>query len=307
MDLSTKDSTVFITWMLMGMVLVTLPINKSHVHNLRAMSQMVTIATIVKSQPIRLPVKSATPLTTTAMDRSMKGFNADYYLDADGDGFGDPTTLQVSCAPIASHVTNGDDCNDAEATANPVATEICDTIDNNCDGLVNEGLDATYYIDTDADGYGNASVSQIACTQPQGYVSNPDDCNDSSAAASPVATEICDGIDNDCNGATDEAVELTFYLDYDQDGFGDPNQPYNGCSQPQFYTTNDLDCDDTSVFSFPNASEICDTLDNICDGTVDESFTTNGLYIDIDNCGTCGNDCSGLTFDNANPICDAYY
>ena len=139
-------------------------------------------------------------------------------------------------------------------------------IDNNCDGQINEGLDATYYIDADADGYGSASISQVACSQPAGYVLNPDDCNDTSAAASPVGTEVCDGIDNDCNGQSDEGVELTFYLDYDQDGFGDPNQPYFGCAQPQFYTTNDLDCDDGSVLSFPNASEICDTLDNNCDG-----------------------------------------
>ena len=234
-----------------------------------------------------------------------EGLNADYYLDADGDGFGDINTLQVSCAPVANHVLNGDDCDDSEATANPVAAEVCDLIDNNCDGQINEGLDATYYIDTDGDGYGNATISQVACSQPQGYVLNPDDCNDTSASASPIATEVCDGIDNDCNGSTDEGVELTFYLDYDQDGFGDPNQVYNGCSQPQFYTSNDLDCDDGSVLSFPNASEICDTLDNNCDGSVDETFMTNGLYIDIDNCGTCGNDCSGLTFDNATPVCDS--
>ena len=233
-----------------------------------------------------------------------EGLNADYYLDADGDGFGDPNTLQVSCAPLANHVTNGDDCDDTESTANPVATEICDALDNNCDGVINEGLDATYYQDLDSDGYGNAAVSQIACATPTGYVLNPDDCNDASAAASPVATEICDGIDNDCNGSTDEAVELVFYLDYDQDGFGDPNEAFYGCSQPQFYTTNDLDCDDDSVLSFPNASEVCDNLDNNCDGTVDEGFTTNGLYADIDNCGTCGNDCSGLEYLNAEPVCD---
>ncbi len=234
-----------------------------------------------------------------------ENLDADYYLDADGDGFGDPNTLQVSCAPLANHVNNGDDCNDAEASANPVATEICDAIDNNCDGVINENLDATYYLDSDGDGYGNVSVSQIACEQPQGYVLNAADCNDSEVSASPIAVEVCDGIDNDCNGTVDEAVELTYYLDYDQDGFGDPNSPFYGCSQPQFYTTNDLDCNDDSATSFPNAGEVCDNLDNNCDGTVDEGFVTNGQYVDIDNCGSCGNDCSGLTFNNAEPMCDA--
>ena len=81
-----------------------------------------------------------------------------------------------------------------------------------------------------------------------------DDCNDTAASASPVATEVRDGIDNDCNGSTDEGVELTFYLDYDQDGFGDQSLLLDALSPN--YTTNDLDCDDGLVLSFPNASEI---------------------------------------------------
>lgn len=234
-----------------------------------------------------------------------EGLDADYYLDADGDGFGDLSTVQTSCTPLANHVLNGDDCNDSEATANPVATEICDAIDNNCDGIINEGLDATYYLDADGDGYGSVGVSQIACAQPTGYVLNADDCNDAEISANPIALEVCDGVDNDCNGQIDEAVENTYYLDYDQDGFGDPNQSQQGCALPQFYTFDDSDCNDSSNVSFPNASEICDTLDNNCDGTTDEGFITNGQYLDIDNCGSCGNDCSGLAYDNANPICDS--
>ena len=233
-----------------------------------------------------------------------EGLDATYYLDSDGDGFGDPSTQQISCTPLANYVTNGDDCNDAAASANPIASEICDTIDNNCDGVINEGLDATYYLDSDGDGYGNVNVSQIACSQPTGYVLSATDCNDSEVTANPLAVEICDGIDNDCNGVVDESVELTFYLDYDQDGFGDPNNPFYGCSQPQFYTTNDLDCNDSASLAFPNASEICDNIDNNCDGGVDELFQTNGVYANIDNCGSCGNDCTALSYDNGSPFCD---
>ena len=97
--------------------------------------------------------------------------NADYYLDADGDGFGDPSTMQISCSRLTNYVANGDDCDDTEAGANPVATEICDLIDNNCDGQINEGLDATYYIDADADGYGSAAISQVLLSA-SGYVLN---------------------------------------------------------------------------------------------------------------------------------------
>ena len=234
-----------------------------------------------------------------------EGLDVTYYLDADGDGFGDLNTQQVSCTPLANYVTNGDDCNDSESTANPIAVEVCDLIDNNCDGLINEGLDATYYLDADGDGYGNVSFPEISCSQPTGYVLNASDCDDSEITANPLAIEICDGIDNDCNGQTDESVELTFYLDYDQDGFGDPNVPYFGCTQPQFHTTNDSDCNDNSNLAFPNASEICDNIDNNCDGSVDELFLTNGVYADIDNCGSCGNDCTTLSFDNGSPICDS--
>jgi hypothetical protein len=62
----------------------------------------------------------------------------------------------------------------------------------------------TYYADTDGDGFGNPSVSQQACSIPSGFVLNNTDCNDNSATINPTATEICDGIDNNCNGQTDE-------------------------------------------------------------------------------------------------------
>ena len=70
-------------------------------------------------------------------------------------------------------------------------------------------MDATYYLDSDGDGYGNVNVSQIACSQPTGYVLSATDCNDSEVTANPLAVR-CDGIDNDCNGVIDESVELTF-------------------------------------------------------------------------------------------------
>lgn len=83
-------------------------------------------------------------------------------------------------------------------------TEICDGVDNDCDGEIDEGVLNMYYHDADSDGYGDSTDSILSCTSPASYVSNSSDCNDASANVRPGATEICDGVDNDCDGSVDE-------------------------------------------------------------------------------------------------------
>ncbi|AEA43717.1 MopE-related protein [Fluviicola taffensis] len=126
-----------------------------------------------------------------------------YYVDGDGDTFGDADATGVpSCTPIVGSVTNNTDCDDSDEDINPNATEVCDGVDNNCDGSTDEGLTlVTYYQDTDNDTYGNPAVSLQDCTQPTGYVTNDDDCNDANPAAYPGATEINgNGVDENCDG-----------------------------------------------------------------------------------------------------------
>jgi hypothetical protein len=195
-----------------------------------------------------------------------------FYQDSDGDGFGGSTTIQ-SCEQPSGYVFQGGDCDDSDATINPNAVEVCDGIDNNCDGVVDEGLTSTFYQDSDGDGFGGSTTIQ-SCTQPSGYVVQGGDCDDSDATINPNAVEFCDGIDNNCDGVVDEGLTSTFYQDSDGDGFGG-STTIQSCTQPSGYVVQNGDCDDSDATINPNASEICNGIDENCDGTIDDNCTLN--------------------------------
>ncbi|MCU0382412.1 MAG: putative metal-binding motif-containing protein, partial [Chitinophagaceae bacterium] len=116
----------------------------------------------------------------------------------------------LACAAPQGYVSNSTDCDDSKANVHPGATEICDGLDNDCDGDIDEGVKLTFYRDSDGDGYGNLAITTLACTVPAGYVSNSTDCNDQVASIYPGATEImCNGIDDDCDGLVDEDIVQT--------------------------------------------------------------------------------------------------
>jgi N-acetylneuraminic acid mutarotase len=123
----------------------------------------------------------------------------------------------------------------------------------------------TWYQDGDGDGYGSSSVPQVDCTQPTGFVPMPGDCNDGNPAAHPGATEICDVVDNDCNGLVDDR-------DADHDG-----------------STVCFDCNDSVASIHPGAAEVCNVVDDDCNGMIDEDAAgvdsdSDGIHNVCDNC-----------------------
>ncbi len=199
----------------------------------------------------------------------------DYYLDVDGDGFGDSANEITTCENPAptGYVANAQDCNDNDNSINPSMTEVCDDVDNNCSGAVDDGLTYyDYYRDQDADGFGDGGnfVSTCYTIPPTGYVTNSDDCNDVDATINPTIAEVCDGIDNDCNGMADDGLTVTrYYRDIDGDNFGNPDLYADTCisTPPTGYVTLDGDCDDNNALLNPNAIDVADNfVDEDCDG-----------------------------------------
>lgn len=208
-----------------------------------------------------------------------------YYADDDSDTYGDPndSTQTPSPTPPAGYVVDNTDCDDTNASVHPGATELCNGIDDDCNGLVDDNVvTSTYYADADGDGYGDLAVDSVACAPPVGYVSNSNDCDDTNNAINPGATETCNGIDDNCDGQIDEGVLSTFYADTDGDGYGDLTVTTQACSAPIGYVSNSTDCDDNNNLVNPAATEICNGIDDNCDGQVDEGCGSNTWYADTD-------------------------
>ena len=187
----------------------------------------------------------------TATDTDTPCAEAEFFVDGDGDGFG-AGEPRLACEAPAGTVEARGDCDDTDADAHPGAQEDC-TLDRdlNCDG-------STGYADEDEDGW-------PAC----------EDCDDSAASINPDAVELCDFLDNDCDGETDEddaQDARAFHVDADGDTFGDPESVVYACERPDGAVQDDGDCDDTDAAVHPGAEEVCDAKDDDCDGVIGETL-----------------------------------
>ena len=214
-----------------------------------------------------------------------------WYGDLDADGYAGEVRVIQSCWGPEGFVAEATDCDDLSAAINPSAQEICDEVDNDCDGDVDDG-DAsvdpatyqTFYQDQDADGYGTSAQTTTACAPPAGYAAADGDCDDQDADLSP---------------------ETPWYVDLDGDGWGVADQIYESCTQPSATSALAGDCDDLDKNISPDAQEECDGEDNDCDGLVDDAddsvdpagFSTYIVDADLDGYGVTG----GATVEACDP------
>ena len=216
------------------------------------------------------------------------GVGDDWPVDADGDGYGGDETVQACEQPEGTATETGD-CDDGDSRSYPGAEERCDGVDNDCNGEVDEDVTTAWYADADSDGYGDADAPLDDCDPPDGYVGNATDCDDAAAEVFPGAVEVCNDIDDNCDGQTDEGLKETFYEDGDGDGFG-TSASVEDCEQPSGYAATDDDCDDGDADVNPDADEVCDGVDNDCDGRVDpdDAIDAETWWIDADGDGYGG-------------------
>ncbi len=233
-----------------------------------------------------------------------EGVTSVFYADVDADGFGDINTAAEQCEPPRGWVADAADCDDGNPLINPDAEEICNEVDDDCDALVDEDVEIVVYADADGDGYGEFPVD--ACYIDAGFVLVGGDCDDTDPQSFPGNPEFCDEADNDCAGGVDDGVTTTYYADRDGDSWGDPSLTQEACVTPTGYAGRANDCDDYDVSVSPSTPEVCDDLDQNCDGVADEGFDADGDGVadcfDVEQCDGLDNDGDGLVDDADSPV-----
>ena len=217
------------------------------------------------------------------------------------DGFTNTDTdAQPDCVDTdddGDGTVDANDCKPLDAAIHPGATELCDLIDSDCngslvDGFTNSDTDAQPdCVDVDDDGDGTADTA---------------DCKPLNAAVHPGATEVCDGLDNDCDTRVDNDPldGLAFQLDLDGDGYGDPNVQIYACAAGGDATLDDRDCDDGDSSVHPGATDTpYDGIDSDCSGGSDNDVDRDG-YDAKDHGGTDCDDTNATVYPGAPELND---
>jgi hypothetical protein len=259
-----------------------------------------------------------------------EGFTVVWYLDADGDGYGDPASPFDGCTPPARYVNRAEDCDDADPNMNP---------------------STLWYYDYDRDGYGIQTPKQYACEPPEGYarllgdcddyddtvhpgadepcdedidyncdgeigysdgdgdgVPACEDCDDTRDDVAPGAAERCDSLDNDCDSAVDEGAKRSFFRDLDGDDYGDALTSQQACDAPTGWVDDDTDCDDTDALVSPGQEEFFEeksdggSWDYNCDGTNEKRY---GLAVASCTYDASTMSCVGDGYYSSVPVCGA--
>ena len=201
------------------------------------------------------------------------------YADADGDGFGQSGGALCLCAPVGTHsAIVGGDCNDGTAAIAPGAPEACNGFDDDCDGALDEEDAAgctVFHLDLDGDGWGVPGDSRCLCSPSAPYAAKKaPDCADDDPTVNPAVVEACNGKDDDCDGDVDEVGAqgcAPHYLDADGDGWGVQGTGVCLCGGAGELTAlDDGDCADDDPARSPAAADVCNAVDDDCDGGIDE-------------------------------------
>lgn len=250
--------------------------------------------------------------------------------DQDGDGWPACESVQamtssMTAAADSSPQPDECDCDDYDASIHPGAPEVFyDYVDQNCNGDSDEwdqdgdgaleygnedcdDQDSTIYPGADEVPYDNIDQNcdgkDLIDVDGDGQALMHGDCDDNNPDVYINAPELCNGIDDGCNGKIDDGITITYYRDADGDYYGDPNNAVTSCSgQPEGYITMAADCDDANKTIHPYSPETCDGVDQDCDGKIDEDFDKDG-----DGYATCGGDCndgSVYVHPDAIEVCD---
>ncbi len=245
-----------------------------------------------------------------------------YYFDGDSDEYGFSPSWKCACGPDGTFsAPEPGDCDDDNASIHPNALELCDSLDNDCNGETDEAAVAPCTSDCGAgtqpcvDGQpgecdapklktclnGDKDCAEFTtcgeCPPPKAEVCNDkdDNCNgvvdedvkNACGACGPVPAEVCDGKDNNCDGQVDEGVKTTFFMDGDGDKYGDPGNTVDACEAPGTMVAQGGDCNDEVPSIHEGADEICNGIDENCDGKIDEPWPKVGTACDGDDPDEC--------------------
>ncbi len=249
--------------------------------------------------------------------RTDEGLRAGCWLDGDGDTYAAAGAVST-CAPASGcpagftnrrPASGAQDCQDGMPSINPGAAEVCDSIDQDCDSNVNEGLAFGCWNDGDRDGY-PANMAPGRCLPTGGCPSGTTtrdpavpanrDCNDMNINVNPSVREVCNGVDDDCVGGADDGLTIACWTDVDGDGYAAMSaagqcSPASGCpmgTTGRNPTVGNRDCDDSRPSVSPMGTETCNNRDDDCDTRTDEGVTRTCTT----DCGSGTETCSAGTF-----------